>query len=174
MAGDSTAETELVNRYSRAVAALIARNTPGRGDAEDLFQETFCIVLQRIRNGSVRDPERLSGFVCAVARNVSIGHVRSIDSTSQSDVAADATPAPGSSQIDQILERENAELIRRVLRELPSARDRDVLRRFYLAEESKTTVSQAIGLSSLQFDQVLFRARQRYRALYFKAIGRER
>ena len=170
VARDAGAEAELLHRYGRAVTALMERNTPRHTDTDDLFQETFFIVIQKIRNGEVREPERLSGFVCSVARNVAIAHARRIDPSSRRDVSADSAPTSGPSQLDEVLRKENALLVRRVLQGLASGRDRELLGRFYLAEESKESICQAMRLSSLQFDQVLFRARQRYRALYSKEI----
>jgi RNA polymerase sigma-70 factor (ECF subfamily) len=55
-----------------------------------------------------------------------------------------------------------------VLAELPSERDRQVLFRFYLAEEDKDQICKDLGLSSLHFNRVVFRARERYRDLYLK------
>jgi DNA-directed RNA polymerase specialized sigma24 family protein len=44
--------------------------------AEDLHQEAFRIILEKIRQGDIREPESLSGFVCGVARNLTIDYFR--------------------------------------------------------------------------------------------------
>ena len=49
---------------------------------------------------------------------------------------------------------------------MKSARDRQVLFRFYIAEENKEDICSDLGLSSLHFNRVLFRARERFRELY--------
>lgn len=56
--------------------------------------------------------------------------------------------------------------MRRVLAELPSDRDREILFRFYIAEDEKDSICRDLGLTSLHFNRVLFRARERYRELY--------
>jgi RNA polymerase sigma-70 factor (ECF subfamily) len=84
-------------------------------------------------------------------------------------VTASAEPGP----LDKILREENAKIVRKILDELPLERDRQVLRRFYIAEENKASISAGLGLSSLQFDQILFRARQRYKVLYEKALQKK-
>jgi hypothetical protein len=38
-----------------------------------LYQETFRIALEKIRRGDVREPEKLSGFMGGIARNLVIG-----------------------------------------------------------------------------------------------------
>jgi RNA polymerase sigma-70 factor (ECF subfamily) len=48
---------------------------------------------------------------------------------------------------------------------LPVPRDREVIKRFYLDEETKDAICQSLGLSPIHFDRVIFRARQRMRAL---------
>ena len=60
--------------------------------------------------------------------------------------------------------------MRRVLEELSTARDREILFRFYVAEEDKEEIAADHGLTSLQFNRVLHRARERYRALYVERI----
>jgi RNA polymerase sigma-70 factor (ECF subfamily) len=162
---DSSAEAELIERYRRAVAALAQRHTPAAADAEDVFQETFRLVIEKLRQGELREPERLSGFVCSIARNLAIAASRRARRYLPAETI-DAQPAVGSGQLETVLQRENVNLVRRVLSELSSERDREVLRRFYLIEDPKAVICQRMGLSSLQFDQVLFRARQRYRALF--------
>src|SRR5262249_28050235 len=58
-----------------------------------------------------------------------------------------------------------AGVVRRLLRELSSPRDREVLVRFYLKEEERGTLCRSLGLTDLQFNRVIFRARERFREL---------
>jgi RNA polymerase sigma-70 factor (ECF subfamily) len=46
-----------------------------------------------------------------------------------------------------------------------------VLYRFYVAEEDKQKICDDLGLTTLQFNLVLFRARARYKELYEKRRG---
>ena len=52
-----------------------------------------------------------------------------------------------------------------VVESLPTPRDREIVRRFYLDEEEKEAICRDLGLSPLHFDKVIFRARQRMRKL---------
>jgi RNA polymerase sigma-70 factor (ECF subfamily) len=45
---------------------------------------------------------------------------------------------------------------------LPMPRDREVLERFYLKEEARSAIRESMNLTELQFNQVLWRARQRF------------
>jgi RNA polymerase sigma-70 factor, ECF subfamily len=75
-AGDRRAEEELVGRYSRGVAIIIRHEVRQAAVAADLTQETLRIALEKIRRGDLREPEKLSGFICGLARNLAIGHHR--------------------------------------------------------------------------------------------------
>jgi len=75
-AGDRRAEEELVGRYGRGVAIIIRREVRQAAAAADLTQETLRIALEKIRRGDLREPEKLSGFICGLARNLAIGHHR--------------------------------------------------------------------------------------------------
>ena len=68
--------------------------------------------------------------------------------------------------MERLLADERANVARKVLAELDSERDRQILFRFYVADETKARICADLGLSSLHFNRVLFRARGRYRALY--------
>lgn len=175
-AGDPSAEDELVRRFSRGLAIILRRAAADPALVEDLHQETFRLALAKIRAGEVRDPSRLAGFLASLARNLAIEHFRRRTPAGETlDADAVAHPAsPRAGPLDLLLKGEQAERARRVLAELPSERDRQVLFRFYVAEDDKRDICADLGLTSLQFNRVLFRARQRYRELYEKAVGRER
>jgi hypothetical protein len=58
-----------------------------------------------------------------------------------------------------------AQAAQSMLKEMPTARDRDLLVRFYLNDESKEAICASLGLSDEHFNRVIFRARNRFRAL---------
>jgi len=167
LAGDRQAEDELVERYSRGVEIII-RRLAGDGAIDDLYQETFRIVLEKLRKGALREPEKLSGFVCGVARNLVIEHFRQIrrqESLSESEEAAVLLPTMPD-QLTELLRKERAAHVRQILSEMRNERDAQVLFRFYIAEDEKERICADLELSSLHFNRVLHRARARYRELY--------
>ena len=172
-AGDEQAEAELVERYSRGMAIIIRREVRDSAIAEDLAQEVFLIALEKIRRGDVRQPEKLSGFMSSIARNLVIGHFR--QSARQESLTVNeesmALPDPAPNPLEELLQKERAGIVRQIIYDLNSDRDRQVLFRFYIAEEEKERICEDLGLTSLHFNRVLFRARERYRELYEKAIA---
>jgi RNA polymerase sigma-70 factor (ECF subfamily) len=172
--GDPDAEERLVALYGRSVAVLLDRHTSGRPEAEDLFQDTFRVALEKLRRGELREAEKLPGFLAQIARNLAIEHYRKATrrkTDADSDAVAEA-PAHGAGQLGEILARENAVLVRRAIAELGNDRDRQVLLRFYLAEEDRDRIAADFGLTSLQFNRVLHRARQRYKELLAAHLAR--
>jgi RNA polymerase sigma-70 factor, ECF subfamily len=165
-AGERLAEDELVERFSRGVTFVIRQSVKNSATAQDLYQESFRIVLEKIRAGEVREPDRLAGFICAVVRNLVIAHYRKSLKQPVSDQPEFELPSPALSPLDQLLKDEAATLARRVLAELPSGRDRKVLYRLYIAEDDKEQICKDLGLTSLLFNQVVFRARERFRKLF--------
>lgn len=167
--GDPRAEEELIARFGDGLSFLLRRWTRGHSDAEDLYQETFRLALEKIRRGEVRDPDRLAGFVRSLARNLSIEHYRKAarrGSREEDLEAAAESSAPETGQLGQLLRKEKVALVRRLLDELGSDRDRQVLFRFYIAEEDKESIRSDLGLTAPEFNLVLFRARRRYRDLF--------
>jgi RNA polymerase sigma-70 factor (ECF subfamily) len=163
----------VVEIYGRGVAILLDRHTNGRPEAEDLFQDTFRLVLEKLRRGEVREPAKLPGFLAQVARSLAIEHYRKATrrKTEADSEAVDLAVAPVAGPLSELLESENAALVRRVIRELDNERDREILLRFYIAEEDKDRIAADHGLTSLQFNRVLHRARQRYKELFLERTG---
>jgi RNA polymerase sigma-70 factor (ECF subfamily) len=174
MAGDADAEAELVRRYNGGITVIIGRIVQDESATEDLSQDTFTLVLEKIRDGEVREPERLSGFICGVARNLAIEYVRRLRrATNQEEIdKAEQIRDPQPDQFEQLLRKERAALVRQMLDELPVDRDRDILFRYYIAEEEKDRICADLGLTSLQFNSVIFRALKRYRELYLRHFGK--
>jgi len=173
IAGDADAEAELVSRYKDGVAIVINRVVHDESILEDLSQETFRIALEKIREGQVRDPERFSGFICGIARNLAIQYVRrkrrlrNQEEIGQVEQIRDPQP----DQFEQLWHKERAEVVRQVIGELKAERDREVLIRYFIAEEDKDHICADMGLISLQFNSVLHRALKRFKELYVKRFG---
>jgi RNA polymerase sigma-70 factor (ECF subfamily) len=173
--GDRQAEEELVARFHRGVIFLLRRMVRDPSLAEDLAQETFRIALEKIRRGDLREPDKLAGFLCSLARNLSIEHFRKASSRRASgpppeDSLRGEEPDP----LEHLLRAEQARIVRGILSDLATDRDRQILLRFYLTEEDKTSICRDLGLTSLHFNRVLFRARERYRELFEQRTKRMR
>lgn len=165
--GDTAAEEALVQRFQRGVMQVLLSETADRELARDLAQETFVIVIERLRTGPLDDPTRLAGYIAQTARNLLIAETRRfVRRKTHLDPDAVDAAADDPSRHEHAREADSAaEVVRKLLTQLKSERDRQVMVRFYLDEEPKASICKDLQLSDLQFNQVLFRARDRLRQL---------
>jgi RNA polymerase sigma-70 factor (ECF subfamily) len=173
-AGERNAEAELVTRYCNGVAIIIRRIAKDPFVTDDLCQETFRLVIEKVRRGEVREPEKFSGYICSLARNLAIDHARSVRTT-QTLEETESSPAlfdPAPDPLKTLLEKEKVRAIRQVLAELTASRDREILHRFYISEEDKEEICADLGLSSIHFNRVLYRARERFKELYEESANK--
>lgn len=169
VSGDPAAEAELVSRFSRALTFLLRQLTRDDTVAEDLYQETFRLVIEKVRRGELREPAKLPGFVSSMARNLFLGSARRGGRRQKwhgDPEATETAPDPAPGQLAKLLAQERAATVRHVLAELKNDRDREILSRYYIADEPKEDICRDLELSDLHFNRVLFRARQRYRELF--------
>jgi RNA polymerase sigma-70 factor (ECF subfamily) len=166
--GDPDAEAEFARRYSRGVRVLIRRHA--RTDdtqVDDLAQDVLSGVLRQLRAGAVRDAKALAAYVRSAAVRAATAassreRNRSFEELSTADVAT-TTEIDGP---ERTVERFSlAALVRTVLAELPSPRDRNVLALFYLEDLSKDEVCLRLGIDAEHFRRVMHRARERMRLL---------
>lgn len=171
--GDPEAEAEFVRRYRRGVTVIVAKAARGRVPVEDLSQDALVTAIEKVRSGAIRDPERLSGFVAALTRMMVVDYIRK--EQSRGAIAARMPLAPSvhaPDAVNQLLRQEEAAMVRAVLGELESDRDREILFRFYLADDDKEQICRDLGLTAVHFNRVLFRARARFGELYRKRTSR--
>jgi len=166
--GDVVAEGELYQHFSRGLLFFLKRQGCTPEEADDLHQETFRIVLERLREKGVDDPAALGGFVRGVALHLMRAEWRKAQrrktDTDSEGLEREVDSRPG--LMPKILERERAALVRRTIAELPVERDRQLLYRFYVAEESREDLCADLDLDAAHFHRVLYRARLRFKELY--------
>ncbi|HBB87914.1 MAG TPA: hypothetical protein DC047_09890 [Blastocatellia bacterium] len=173
VAGDADAEAELVTLFKGRIVHIILRITNNPSLVEDFSQDTFLIIIRKIRDGDVKKPESLGSFVASVARNHAIEQIRGIKRAVIEDLElAEQLPDPSPSALEQLQTSEKYDEIREVIGQL-RPRDKVLTGRFYINEEPKDVICADLGLTSAQFDRVLHRARKRFGALYLKRKARE-
>lgn len=165
----ATLHATLLRDYPGLVAVLV-RRLGDRQLALDALQDAVVTTLHKLSSGTVVPPEALAGYVFRTALNHQRNRHRRTRAWAYSsdalETCIDDTASPASAAQSDATRR----LVRRVLAGLDCARDREVLVRFYLHEQDKEQICEALGLSSPQFNQVMFRARERMRRR-FESIG---
>jgi RNA polymerase sigma-70 factor (ECF subfamily) len=166
--GDVSAEGELIRHFEPGLRVILRRRTGGdHGLLEDLVQETLLVVIQRLRGAGIAEPDKLAAFAAQTARNLAIASQRKVE-RQRTDLDSDATErnADPSRSVETLAEDVEAALaVRALLRELPQARDRLMLKRFYLDDHDKEAICQEMELTEAAFNQALSRARRRFRQI---------
>lgn len=171
-AGERAAEIEFVRTYERGVRAIVRRHCrPADPIAEDLAQDVLMRVLERLRAGAIRDAAALPAYIQATIVYATSAEYRSRHATEPAS-AIEALAAPDDPP-ERCAGGQLAELMRALLRQLPVARDREILARFYLDEQDKDDVCRQLDIDAAHFHRVVFRARERFRALLDQAGIRE-
>jgi len=166
--GDTDAVAELYNHYRDGVAIIINQIVHSESITDDLSQETFRISLEKIRRGEVRKPERLSGFICGVARFLALDYMRKMRRAQNQGEAIEAEQIrdPQPDPYDHLLRKERAELVRQTLSEIKIERDREVLSRYFIAEEDKDQICADLGLTRQHFNNIIYHGLKRLKQHY--------
>jgi RNA polymerase sigma factor (sigma-70 family) len=121
---------------------------------DDHIQEIQMIVLSAVRNGELRDPLCLMGFVRTVTRRQVAVHIRRsiLRRRRLISVESTATPVapPDESPEARLATQERIEAVRSVMAQL-RARDREILVRFYFEEQDSDRICREMGLTATQF-----------------------
>lgn len=167
-AGERDAETELFKCYGAGVLMLLRQRCGDAGMAEDLLQDTFRIVIQRLRDKNLEKPERLAAYLHRVAVNLIIGEMRKIQrrNTHIDLDAVDAMIDVRPDALEQLSKDNLVQLVHKLLDEMPVERDRELLVMHFIEELDKEQVCRRLDLTPAHFDRVLYRAKQRFRVLY--------
>jgi RNA polymerase sigma-70 factor, ECF subfamily len=149
--GDLDALSALLTRYQNRLYRYLLRMVRNQAEAEDLFQQTWVRVAEKIRR---YDPSRnFEPWLFALARNLAIDHLRRIRPESLDELVSDsgagetaaARLASGERPVlDGILQRERSSRVNDALETLPVAY-REVLTLRFEEEMKLEEIAEVIG-----------------------------
>lgn len=165
-AGSQEAMEELYSTFGRGIRFYLSRQL-GPQDLDDKVHDTFLVVINAIQRGELREPDRLMGYVRTVVRRMVATHIdhlveerREFTDIHEVSIVADgrSDPERDALQIQQI------QIMKQVLRQI-SGRDREILTRFYLYEQTPDQICAEMGLTVTQFRLLKSRAKARFSEL---------
>lgn len=134
-----------------------------QAEMDDRLHDTYLAAVEAILSGSIREPERLMGFIRTVVRHQATAairravHRRKTAGPTDGPELADQRPTPERSR----LEAEQQEMMHALLR-LLKERDREILSRFYLDGQSQEQICSEMSLTATQFRLYKSRAKARF------------
>lgn len=160
-----TAEDALRREDLAGLKTLLERHCHSAAIAEDLLSEALETSLRKLRNGEIAQPEKLIGYVYRVALNLWRNLRRSPPVARASSASLETLAEDEPASTAPIEQAHWAKLMREVLKEMPTSRDRELIVAFYLEEQDKGEICRQLGLSGEHFNRVIHRARERFREL---------
>ena len=173
-AGDPAGEEALYQTLMGGARFFFRRRTRS-DDVDDLVHNLYLTVVDGIRRGQLREPERLMGFVRIILVRQGSAHAKNLArmgaALNHENTGALRHPDPDPERT--VIERQKREVMHRLIREL-RPRDAEILRRFYFFEENEERIRAAMNLSATQFRLLKSRAKERFQALLHERLTRRR
>jgi RNA polymerase sigma-70 factor (ECF subfamily) len=175
--GDNSGLEDLYGLFARGIRFYLCRQL-GPQELDDKVHDAFLIVVQAIKRGDLREPERLMGFVRTVVRRQVAAYIDDVVHSRREELhldvgvrVADARNNPEQNAAFQ----QKVEFMTSILRSLPD-RDREILTRFYLDEQTQEQICEDMNLTETQFRLLKSRAKARFgelgkRKLHQKPLG---
>ncbi|HYL78624.1 MAG TPA: sigma-70 family RNA polymerase sigma factor [Bryobacteraceae bacterium] len=121
---DPEALTSFLSRYQQRLYRFLIRLVQDPALADDLFQQTWLRVMQKIGGYDAR--ARFDTWLFSVAHNLAVDHLRrqrsrSLDEPDESGmVAADRLASSGPDPFEEFVESERAAMLAEAMQELPA------------------------------------------------------
>jgi len=172
-AEDPAAMEELYRLFHRGIRFFLCRQL-GPQELDDKIHDILLIVVQAIRRGNLREPERLMGFVRTVVKRQVAAYIdQAVHSRRElEDLEEGRTVSDGGEDPEQrVISRQQIEIMTAVLRSI-SRRDREILTRFYILEQSQEQICREMGLTETQFRLLKSRAKARFGEMGRRKLAR--
>jgi RNA polymerase sigma-70 factor (ECF subfamily) len=156
---DAVAEAELCRRLGPRIRLYGLKHLRNEAAAADLMQDVLIMVLQKLREGAVREPERVASFVLGTARQMVIDGRRSGARRNRILEAFPIDLVPADEEASEPLDTER---LRTCLGALPE-RERAVLVMTFYDDRSADAVASELGLSAGNVRVIRHRGLERLR-----------
>jgi RNA polymerase sigma-70 factor, ECF subfamily len=138
---DPSAEAELFRRFGQRIRLYGLRHLRDEAAADDLVQQVIVIVLQALREGRVREPERLASFVLGTSRLLAKDQRRT-EHRRQRILDREPPPEAVTPELTSSLDLGR---LRSCLEQLP-ARERAVVVMTFYADQSGDEIARELGM----------------------------
>lgn len=168
---DPDAISELIGRYQHRLYRFLVRMVQDLATAEDLFQQTWIRLLEKI--GSYDARRNFDAWLFAIARNLAIDHLRrrrgvSLDEADDSGLAmADRLTAAGRDALEQLLDFERGTMLAAAIAELPAIHREVLTLRF----EEDMKLEQIAEVAAIPLSTVKSRLHRALEALRWRIEG---
>lgn len=143
--GDERAENELVRYFSPRIFAMLVARTRDREASRDLLQDVMIAVIRALREGNLRDMDRLVPFVHGTARNLVNNFFRDrVRTPRHEELSDDLADLTNRESLDSA---ERTEAVKRALVLLDES-DRKIVLMTLIEGRKPGDIAERLGLSS--------------------------
>jgi len=170
--GDAGGMQDLYECLARGLSPYLARQLQPQ-DYSDKIHNIFVDVVIAIQHGQLREPERLMGFARTIARRRVSSYIDAAVSSRRNHVEIGSLfglASPGANPEQETFSREQRALVRLTLARL-SEREREILSRFYLREQTEMQIRSEMELTHTQYRLLKWRSKAHFEQLSRKQIA---
>ncbi len=171
LAGDQTAFESLLTKYRKQVHAHAWRRTGDFHIAEDITQETFLQVYQKLE--TLEEPTQFSRWLHAIVNRLCIAwyrknhiHTESFEETDYSEIEIDAYSRYVAAEQVKTTAIVQSDVVQELLTKLKE-NDRQVVTLYYFKEMTYSEIGSYLGVSESTIKSRLHRARKRLQKYEF-------
>lgn len=125
----------------------------GPDDLQDSVHDVYVTVAEAITAGKLRDPDRLRAFLTTVTRFYTYSQIeRRVQGRNRfTGIDGMGVDFPDGTNLEAgLYHRQKVTFVRDILQQMPVV-DREILRRFYLEEQSKEQICREMRITPTQF-----------------------
>ena len=164
VAGDPAGQAGLYEAFGPGLRLFLAHHLQRAEDVEDRLHDVFVKVVVAIREGHLREPQRLAGFIRTIAwRQIAAFIDQAVERRSLvEDVSGAlrvASRAPNPEQL--AIDKQWMQRAIEILQSFPRV-DREILSRFYWQDQDAAHICRELGLTATQFRLRKTRAKSRF------------
>ena len=171
LAGDENAFESLIKKYEKQVHALAFRKVGDFQTAEDITQETFLRVYQKL--ATLNDPAKFSAWLYAIVNHLCIAWHRknrlqteSLREIHISEIETDVYSRYVTVEHAKTTAEAQRDLVRKLLTKLKE-NDQEVITLHYFEEMTSSEIGARLGVSENTIKSRLHRARQQLKRYQF-------
>ena len=171
LAGDEDAFASLIRKYEKQVHAQALRNIDDFQIAEDIVQEAFVQVYQRLE--TLEDPKLFPKWLYVIVNRRCIAWLRknrlpteSLEEIDISEIEKEAYSRYVAAEHEKVTVEAQRELVQKLLAKLKES-DREVITLHYFEEMTSSEIGTFLGVSENTVKSRLRRARQRLKKYEF-------
>ena len=164
LAGDENAFATLIRKYQRQIHAFAFRKTGNFQTAEDITQETFLQVYQKL--ATLNDPAKFSGWLYAIVNHLCIAWYRkkrlqneALQEIYISEIETETYSRYIATEHAKTTAEAQHDLVKKLLTKLKEG-DREVITLHYFEEMTSAEIGKYLGVSENTIKSRLHRARQ--------------